>query len=472
MYAATLTLLTACASAPYPASRTSAPAQPASYPAVRSSAPAQSALTQRLDSVMRSSFPADQPGAVALVVRNGEVMLRGAYGMADMELGAPLRPEHVFRIGSITKQFTAAAVLMLAEEGRLTLADPLTRFFPDFPSGDRVTVQHLLSHTSGIRSYTGLPEWRTTTRLEKTVDELIAMFRAEPFDFEPGSSWSYNNSGYILLGAIIEQLSGMSYADFIATRIFGPLDMEGSSYGSAHRITPNRVPGYSREDDAWINAEYLSMSHPYAAGSLLSTVDDLARWDAAITRGALLSDSTWTRAFTPALLDDGRDTGYAAGWVIGRVGDYRTAEHGGGINGFLSYAVRVPEVGLFVTVLANADRPLAWPAEISLKLADLALGGVMDAPPIAVRADRLREYVGVYRIDNSDATRTITLDGDRLFSERSGGTKQELRPIGEDLFVFPGSGTRLRFVRSGGQVSAMTAEPRAGMGDRATRTGG
>lgn len=474
LFTAVAVVVTACAPATYSAAHSAAEpaAEIAAQPAATSPATTQPALTQQLDSVMRASFPADQPGAAAIVVRDGEVLLRGGYGMADMELDVALRPNHVFRIGSITKQFTAVAILMLVDEGRLALTDPITRFFPDYPTGGRtVTVEHLLSHTSGIRSYTSMESWRGTTRQDLTVSELVAVFRDEPFDFEPGAQWSYNNSGYILLGAIIEELSGMSYAEFVATRIFEPLGMHASSYDSTRRITSNRVRGYSRDEDGWFNAEYLSMTHPYAAGSLLSTVDDLARWDAAITRGALLSDTAWVRAFTPAPLNDGRNTGYAAGWLIGRIGDYHTIEHGGGINGFITNALRVPDAGLFVAVLTNADSPLASPSTISLRLADLVLGGVMEPPPFAMNVERLREYVGVYRIDGSDATRTITLDeDDRLFSQRSGGSKQELRPIGEDLFQFPGSGTRLRFIRTDGQVSAMVVEPRAGMGDRAART--
>lgn len=467
-HAATLLLLTACAPATYQTANVSAPG---AAPIAHASTPAPATLSQRLDSLMRASFPADQPGAAAIVVRNGEVLLRGGYGMADLELGVALRPEHSFRIGSVTKQFTGAAILMLAKEGKLTLDDRLTRFFPDYPTGGRtVTVQHLLAHTSGIRSYTDMPEWEPTIREDRTVDEMIALFRDEPFDFEPGSRWAYSNSGYFLLGAIIEQVSGMSYADFIANRIFGPLGMDGSSYDITPRITPNRVRGYSRNADGWVNADFISMTHPYAAGSLLSTVDDLARWDAAITSGELLSEASWAHAFEPVPLNDGRSTGYAAGWLIGRMGEYRTHEHDGGIDGFSSNTMRVPDAGLFVAVLTNADRPLASPTQVTLRLADIVLGGVLEPPAVAVSTDRLREYVGEYRIDGTDDTRTITLEGERLLSQRSGGNALELRAIGDDVFLFPGSGTRLRFVRTDGRVSAMIVEPRAGMGDRATRT--
>jgi D-alanyl-D-alanine carboxypeptidase len=448
-----------------------APATTATPPPYHPASPASIApLTQALDSLMRATFPAGQPGAAVIVTRNGETLLRGGYGMADLELGVPIRPDHVFRIGSVTKQFTGVAVLMLEQEGRLSLSDPLTRFFPDYPDGGRsVTVEHLLGHTSGIRSYTDMESWAATRRQDLTVEELITMFRDEPFDFAPGESWRYNNSGYILLGAIVEQLSGMSYGEFVERRIFAPLGMTRSYYGEHSRLLPGRIRGYSRSGDAWMNTDFLSMTHPYAAGSLLSSVDDLALWDAAIRRGDLLDAERWERAFQPVLLNDGRSTGYGAGFMSGRLGPYATIEHGGGINGFISQALSVPEAGVFVAVLANADAPLGSPTELSLQLADIVLGGVRDEPAVAVSTQRLEQYVGVYRL-GPDATRTITREDGALYSQRSGGSRLELRPIGEDLFLFPATGARLRFEREGGAVAKMILEPRLGMGDVGART--
>jgi D-alanyl-D-alanine carboxypeptidase len=485
-------VLAACAPARPPAPATPAPAEAAparpaaAAPATAATAataaartptphaapvpPQASALGAALDSIMRASYPADQPGAAALVVRHGEVLLRGGYGMADLELGVAMEPDHVFRIGSITKQFTGVATLMLAAEGKLSLDDPITRHLPDYPTGGRtVTVRHLLGHTSGVHSYTAMATWASTWRTDLTLPQLIAVFRDQPFDFEPGEQWSYSNSGYVLLGAIIERASGMGYADFIRTRVFEPLGMSGSSYGDARRIIPNRIPGYSRDGDGWTNAEYLSMTHPYAAGSLLSTVDDMARWDAAITRGELLDAAGWRQAFTPAALNDGRSTRYAAGWQLGRLGEYETIEHGGGIHGFSTNAIRVPEAGLFVVVFANADGPVSSPGQVALRLADRALGGVMDVPAIAMDTARLSEYVAVYRID-PQATRTITMDDGKLHSQRSGGNPLELRPIGEDRFLIVDTGGQLRFERQGGRITGMVLEPRSGMGDRAVRT--
>ena len=462
----TLLLATAVAIAACAPTHT-APANPAV--AVTAAATAPQALTAALDSIMAAAYPADQPGAAAIVVQDGEVLLRQGYGMADLELDVPMRPEYVFRIGSMTKQFTGAAILMLKQEGRLSLEDPLTRFLPDYPTDGRtVTVEQLLGHSSGIRSYTNMPEWNETIREDVSLEELIATFRDEPFDFEPGEDYSYNNSGYVLLGAIIEEVSGMSYEDFLRTRIFERLGMESSGYGNAARITTNRIPGYSRQEDEWVNAEYFSMTQAHAAGALLSSVDDMARWDAAITRGALLGESGWERAHTPIRLNDGRSTRYGAGWGLGRIGHYETIEHGGGIDGFTVHALRVPDANLFVAVLTNADSPVTPPVQFALRLADKVLGGVMDDPEeVPVDLERLEEYAGDFQFDDG-YTFTISVEETTLHWS-VGEQRGELRPIGQDLFFDPDSGFRFRFDREAGRVVAVVLEPRVGMPERASR---
>ena len=271
-----------------------------------------------------------------------------------MELGVPLEPKHVFRLGSITKQFTAVAILMLAEEGKLSLDDDITEHLPGYPTGGhRITIEDLLHHTSGIVSYTGMPEWRVLIREELEPDSLIAIFRDQPLEFEPGTEWSYSNSGYALLGRIIEVASGEGYAEFIRSRIFEPLGMADSYYGDPSRIIPNRAEGYERTETGWRNDDYLSMSSPYAAGALLSTVDDLDRWYDALEAGTLVEPALLDQAYTSARLADGRHAGYGYGWTIGDIAGYRSIEHGGGIPGFLTHALRVPQEDLLVIVLTN-----------------------------------------------------------------------------------------------------------------------
>ncbi|MGH9843739.1 MAG: serine hydrolase domain-containing protein, partial [Blastocatellia bacterium] len=188
-------------------------------------------MTAEIDEMLAKEFKANEPGAAAIVVKDGKVVFRKGYGMANMEFGIPIEPDMIFRIGSVTKQFTAVATLMLAEQGKLSLSDEITKFLPDYPTQDRkITVEHLLTHTSGIVSYTGMPEWRPQMRKDVSLDEMIAVFKDKPMEFVPGERWNYNNSGYVLLGAVIEKASGMKYADFVEKNIFAPLGMKRSFY--------------------------------------------------------------------------------------------------------------------------------------------------------------------------------------------------------------------------------------------------
>jgi CubicO group peptidase (beta-lactamase class C family) len=262
-------------------------------------------LAAALDAELQAVYKTSEPGAAVIVVRDGRTVLRKAYGMASLELGVPMKPEHLFRIGSITKQFTATAILLLAQQGKLSLQDPITKHLPEYPMHSQtITIEHLLTHTSGIRSYTGMPSFWKTMTLDGTVAEMIDTFKDEPLEFDPGSKWRYNNSGYFLLGAIIEKVSGKSYADFVKESIFAPVGMTHTFYGDVEPILPNRAAGYSKQGDAFVNASYISMKKPYAAGSLLSNVDDLALWDASLYTEKLLTADSKRRAHTAYRLTD------------------------------------------------------------------------------------------------------------------------------------------------------------------------
>jgi CubicO group peptidase (beta-lactamase class C family) len=318
---------------------------------------------EAIDAMVAKAIPAEGPGAAVIAVKDGKTVFRKAYGMANLELGVPISPESVFRLGSITKQFTAVAVLALAEEGKLSLSDPITRFLPDYPThGHVITVEHLLNHTSGIRSYTGIPGYMNARiQADLTTAELVAVFSKEPMDFAPGEQWRYNNSGYVLLGAIIEKVSGMKYGDFVAERIFRPLGMMSTAYGSDERILPKRASGYTRDGETVGNARYLSMTQPHAAGGLVSTIDDLAVWDASLYSERLLKNGSLEKAWTPAVTRDGKPTRYGYGWGISTLRGSRAIEHGGGIFGFSTYGIRLPREKVYVAVLANSDSPKVDP---------------------------------------------------------------------------------------------------------------
>jgi D-alanyl-D-alanine carboxypeptidase len=454
---------------------------PVAAPAVHAQAGAPAAVEARttvdpalagIDSMLTALYPAAEPGAAILVARDGRVLMRKAYGSANVELGVPLRPEHVFRLGSITKQFTAVAALMLVDEGKVSLNDEITRWYPDYPThGRRITVEHLLTHTSGIQSYTGMPTYVAGMRRDLTTDELIAVFRDQPMEFAPGERWNYNNSGYALLGGIIEKVSGMSYADFIRTRIFEPLGMRHSYYETASAIIPGRVSGYDRTPEGIIRAaNWLSMTQPYAAGSLISTVDDLLLWNRAVAEGRMLKPETWRRAFSAYRLSDGLSAGYGYGWFVGEAAGRPSIEHGGDINGFSSNGLWIPSECLHVIVLSNREREGERNAdEISRQIATRLLGAPTPPPPFAVAPDALAEYAGVYRASETE-NRLIILEGGTLFGQRGRNPRQPLTPVGRDEFAFS-SGTRARFVRGAdGKVTGMVVRGRIGPEEMAPRT--
>lgn len=311
------------------------------------------------DSLLSTHFKSNEPGAAIIVTRDGETLFRNAYGMADMERGVPLQPDAIFRLGSLTKQFTATAIMMLSDQGRLSVKDEITKFLTDYPTqGKTITIENLLTHTSGVKNYTAMATFKEIMATDMTVEQMIDFFRCEPLEFEPGSRFAYSNSGYFLLGAIIERVSGQSYASFMAQRIFEPLGMTRTAYEGHERRPGQKAVGYSRMN----KAPAVSMTQPYAAGALAATVDDLAKWDAAISSGELLDAASWKQIFTPFTLTNGQTSDYAYGWGVGKFKRRATIEHGGGIPGFATHAIRIPEERLYVAVLMNDDggEPGLW----------------------------------------------------------------------------------------------------------------
>lgn len=290
-----------------------------------------------------------------LVANEGGILLKKGYGSADLEWKVPNTPDTKFRIGSITKSFTAAVILQLVAEGKLQLDDSITKHLPDYrkDTGERVTITHLLNHTSGIPSYTSAPDFRTDSIKPFGVAEFVKKSCSGDLEFEPGTKFAYNNSGYYLLGAIIEKLTGQTYAQAVQARIFGPLSMKDSGYDVTATVLPKRASGYAPGPGGYVNADYLDMGNPYAAGSLYSTVEDLYRWDRAFYGDRLVPAELKQKMLTPGLQH------YGFGWTIAPVQlhDGKTklpgVFHGGGINGFSALLVRVPERKETVILLDN-----------------------------------------------------------------------------------------------------------------------
>ena len=429
-------------------------------------------LAAKIDAVMSAVYKAGEPGAAIIVRKNGRTIIRKGYGLADLELGVAVEPDMVFRLGSITKQFTAVSILMLAEQGKLRLQDEITKFLPDYPTQDRtITVEHLLTHTSGIQSYTDMPEWLPLMRKDLTLKELIDMFKDKPMQFEPGERWAYNNSGYILLGAIIEKVSGQTYEAFLETNIFKPLGMKQSYYDSTERIIPRRIPGYQKGQGGFVNAPYLSMTQPYAAGSLLSTVDDLAVWSDAVFSGKLVKKEWLGKAFMPYKLKNGESTGYGYGWFTSDFSGHRSIEHGGGINGFTTYEMTFPEDGIFLGILANSAIEDRAPEPRAVKIAWLTLGlPEPERKTVTLAVRDLEPLTGVY-VNDRKQEYYVRREGEKLFAQRQGGGKSELLASSPTVFFFQESPATLEFLKdAAGRVTGARIKARLGPAQVFTRT--
>lgn len=414
-------------------------------------------LAKKIDSFLSKRFPAGEPGVAVLAVKDGKTILRKGYGMANLELGIRIKPESVFRIGSITKQFTAAAIMKLVEQGKISLQDEITKFIPGYPvKGNKITVHHLLNHTSGIKSYTGMPNFFDTVRQDFATMEMVDRFKNQPMDFKTGDDYRYNNSGYFLLGAIIEKVTGKSYAKYVDEAIFKPLGLKNTYYGSHSRIIPNRVDGYKPDGDGFLNADYLSMTQPHAAGSIISTVDDLYKWNTAMHSGKVVSEKSFKLMTTPTKLNNGKTRDYGYGLSLGKLFDEPIVAHGGGINGFSTMGLRIPGKNVFVAVFSNCPGKQPDPSFTSQWIAGLLCGkDVKERKAIKLDHKTLDQIVGVYKISDKE-TRTITREGDQLFSLRSGSRLLKVFAESKDLYFYENSFSYFTVVRDKkGKVTKM-----------------
>jgi CubicO group peptidase (beta-lactamase class C family) len=345
-----------------------APAQNSSQPVEASADP--------VDAYLHAEMQKRQiPGLALLVVRDGKIVRAQGYGFANVELHVPVRPETVFQSGSMGKQFTAAAVMMLVEQGKLNLDDPLTKFFPDAPAAwQQVRVKNLLSHTGGFTDYPKNFDYRR----DYTEDQLLKIVEAIPLAFPPGSKWSYSNLGYLTLGILIHRVSGQFYGDLLHDRIFEPLGMTTTRIISEADIVPNRAAGYRLVKGQLKNQEWVSPTlNTTADGSLYFSILDLAKWDAALREGKLLSRASYDQMWTPFKLNDGKPNadGYGFGWFIHDVRGHHVIEHEGAWQGFNTNISRYVDDKLTIVVLTNLDG--AHPDDLTHHAAGLMIPELM-----------------------------------------------------------------------------------------------
>lgn len=348
------------------------------------------------------------PGAAVAVQQGGEVIHAAGYGLANVEWNIPVDTETVFRIASITKQFTAAAIMRLVEQGKVSVDEPIERLLPGYPvSGRLITVRHLLNHTSGIKSYTSLPHFaRDLMRKDIGLGELIDVFKDLEPDFAPGERFLYNNSGYILLGAIIEACSGKDYAAFLADELFAPLGMASTRYLNTEPIVAKRASGYTQTPAGMRNAAFMSMHLPHAAGALGSTVGDLLTWDRGLRGGQVVSPESYAAMITPGRLNDGSPMDYGFGLATSTYRGHRAVGHSGGINGFSTNLTHWPDSDLTVVVLANSNGfPIQQAFHVLARRA-LGLPDVIREPVTPTWGD-IAAAAGVYSFEQGPVALTM-----------------------------------------------------------------
>jgi CubicO group peptidase (beta-lactamase class C family) len=427
-------------------------------PARADERPAASPVPVAVDAIVREVMAAGPiVGLSVAAARGGRVLFAAGYGLADLENAVPATPATIYHFGSITKAFTAAAVVQLVEAGKIGLDDELTRFLPNYPvQGHRVTVRHLLHHTSGIKNYLLLPRWQEAVRLDLTHEQLVGLFRNEPFDFPPGDRFMYSNSGYYLLGLVIEQAAGRSYPEYLKARTFDPLGLTSTAYCEQRPVIKGRARGYDVVDGVVLNAEYFSMTHAYAAGAVCGSAVDLLRWVRSLADGRLVSKEAFRRMSTAGTLTDGTQIEYGQGLALSFVEGHPRVSHIGGIRGFASQFAHYPDDDLTVVVLTNTENAKAATIEARIARAVLGLPEPTPERVVLTRAE-LGRYAGTYDLGLARVA-IAERDGHLVVRATSllGNEGYRLTPRGNHRFVADeDSEVRVTFEVRGGTVRRM-----------------
>ncbi len=428
-------------------------------------------LESSLDSLVSQEFKPREPGVSILIAKKGQIVYKKAFGSANVELNAPLQPNMIFRIGSVTKQFTAIGILQLVEQGKISLQDSVQRYIKDFPSkGFTITIENLLTHTSGVIDYSNADTTRNPyiERHDFTPKQLIKYFNYQPLEFKPGTKYNYSNSGYVLLAYIIEKVTGESYHSYMKKNVIIPAGLTNTLYANEHTIVPGRVTGYTRDRGFYENCEYQSISIAYGCGDLMSTVEDLYKWNKALLEYKLVKKETLDKAFTPFKLKNSQYTRYGYGWFIDRLDGSKCIHHEGQINGFIAAEKYFPAEDTYVAILTNvqsgedttsfSDRRFRLFERISV----MALGK-QHVKEVAVSDSILNTYTGIYEGTTKPyGTLTIYKKNDKLYADLSNGTGRNMLLVAESetIFFLPDVRrirTTFEFVRENGKTVKLIA---------------
>jgi CubicO group peptidase (beta-lactamase class C family) len=431
-------------------------------------------FTAQADSLVQAAYRADGPGAAVVVTRRGQVVYSAGRGLADVEEQKAITADTPFRLGSIVKQFTAAVVLQLADEGKISLDDPVSRFFPDWPEpAARATVRQLLNHTSGIQDFSKVPGWIAANRPKAwTTAELLALFRTLPARSKPGEAWEYNNGGYVMLGAIVEKVTGKAWHEAVDERIARPLGLGTIAHAASDRALRTMARGYSEEGGRQVPLETVPVTVAHASGGLVGSVRDVARWAQALHHGRVVGPAWYQEMIRPARLADGTTRPYGFGLRLQQLRGRPAFAHGGAGAGLDTDSLYLPAEDLFVAVFANSDSPATDPGILTRRLAALALGEPFPAlGRVEVDMAAIEPLFGLYSAETGPPLRFFARGG-KLFVGMGEG-ELEAFPAGDDRFFFgPDRLIWVRFERKpGGAHVALVDRPDEAKPLRAVRSG-
>lgn len=417
-------------------------------------------ITQYADSIMQSKYKAGLPGAVLLIAQNGVPIYKNAFGTASLELNVPMNNDHIFRIASVSKQFTAVCILQLAQEGKLALKDDIRKYIPDYNSHGRIiTIENILYQTSGITSFTEKKDYDSVMTLAHTPKQMMKYFMEDSLLFEPETDWSYSNSNYTLAGIIIENVSGLTLGQYYSKYIFLPLQMSHTFLSNRDSIVVGTVAGYEQTDSGrFVSAKFEDPSWGFGNGGINSTVHDMLKWDNALYTDILLKSEWRNKAFTALQLPNGQDTHYGAGFGITNRDGIQYIEHGGSDHGFQSDILRIPAKHIYIVVLSNNESGNLYsiPWTMAVRMMHISLPKpALKYPDLKTLAQDTgsflihRMYARVtWNFTPLKQYRTIFIKGDSLYSKTTDNENSELLLfISEDLFIGKVSGMMYRFIR-------------------------
>lgn len=420
-------------------------------------------IIKLLDGYISENYSRYSPGCAVLVAKNGNIIFQKGFGKANLELDVPVIPESVFRIGSITKQFTAVAILQIVEQQKIALNDSIQKFIKNYHSkGKTITIENLLTHTSGIKPYEEIDaKVPNAIRVDFSPEILIDSLDKLPLDFVPGSKYQYCNSNYFLLGKIIEEVSGLKYQTYLQEQVFSRIGLISTSYDNPEVVIKNRVSGYSSVSGEFKNAGYISMSTVYSAGALLSNVKDLYRWHQALNNGELLKNETWKQVISPFKLNDGKWSEYGYGFFIKNENNVKSIGHGGAIDGFRAVEIYYPEKDLYIVLLCNSEQDNF--TELFSGISQIASGNGVPAKykDIKIAEEQLDTYIGNYTfLENPQQSIQVYKKEGRLYADLSNKSGLNMALLGqtETLFYLPDViriPTTIEFIVTNGKVTGL-----------------